>query len=60
MENKIKEITEKLLNETITKNEADKILLNLLVVSNQVCPKCGEDDYWEQKSCTCEQCGHTW
>ena len=39
---------------------ARKQLLDLFFVSNQVCPKCGEDDYWEQKSCTCQQCGHTW
>lgn len=33
MENKIKETTEKLNNGTITKDEADKILLDLFVVS---------------------------
>ena len=27
---------------------------------NIVCPKCGEDDYWEQLSRTCQQCGNTW
>jgi len=34
MENKIKETTEKLNNGTITKDEADKILLDLFVVSD--------------------------
>ncbi len=60
MENIIKSTTEKLKNDIITIDEANKILLDLFVVSNMVCPKCGEDDYWEQKSCTCQQCGHIW
>ena len=35
MENKIKETTEKLKDGTITKDEADKILLDLYFVSQQ-------------------------
>jgi hypothetical protein len=35
MEQKIKEVTEKLTKETITKDEADKILLGLLNVINR-------------------------
>lgn len=35
MEQKIKEITEKLTNGTLTKDEADKILLGLLNVINR-------------------------
>ena len=60
MENIIKDTTAKLKNGIITTDEANKILLDLFVVSNMVCPKCSEDDYWEQKTCTCQQCGHTW
>ena len=47
MENKIKETTEKLSNCDITKDEADKILLDLFVVINswdrKTCKKCGRD-----------------
>jgi len=35
MEQQIKEVTEKLINNTITKDEADKILLGLLNVINR-------------------------
>jgi hypothetical protein len=42
---KIKEVTSLLLQGTITKDDADKILLDLLVVINS----------WDRK--TCKRCG---
>ena len=53
MENKIKETTEKLLNETITKDEADKILLDLHNVSNSLLTD-ESIDRWSDMEYPCE------
>lgn len=47
-------------------NEQKKLakeIVKLFAIPNAqktVCPNCGEDDYWEQKDCICQQCGHSW
>lgn len=57
MENKIKETTEKLINKTITKDEADKILLHLVGVTKTVCNHEGKKDYSEGFGFFCLDCG---
>lgn len=58
MKNKIKETTEQLKNGTITKDEADKILLDLFGVIKSVC----EHDYMQRGGPAvyfyrCDKCG---
>ena len=63
MENKIKETTEKLLNGTLTKDEADKILLGLLGVISMFdkCDKCGGTmRHISRNSQQCDTCFNTW
>jgi hypothetical protein len=57
MENIIKETTEKLNNGTITKNEADKILLDLFGVIKSVCKHDSGKDYSEGFGFFCLKCG---
>lgn len=63
MENKIKEITEKILNGTITKEEADKILLdsNSVISMFDKCDKCGGTmQHISRNSQQCNNCFNTW
>lgn len=51
----IKEVTDLLLKGTITKDEADKFLLDLFVVvhswDTKTCSRCGRDLYIECPTC---------
>jgi len=63
MEKIIKETTEKLLNGTITKDEADKILLDLHSVISMFdkCDKCGGTmRHISRNSQQCDKCFNTW
>ena len=65
MENTIKETTRLLIQGTLTKDEADKILLDLLVVSKRselfFCDFCKEDNphtiHEHKKMKECDGCG---
>jgi len=52
----IKETTEKLSNGTITKDEANKILLDLFVVIKSVCD-CSDLEYCNGAYKRCRKCG---
>ena len=56
MENTIKETTRLLLQGTLTKDEADKILLDLLDVSNSVCSCRPNTDLYTQPITSCNKC----
>lgn len=63
MEEKIKETTKKLLNGTITKEEADKILLDSHCVISifDKCEKCGGTmRHISRNSQQCDNCYNTW
>ena len=62
MEKIIKETTEKLLNGTISKDEADNILLGLIGVNMfDICDKCGgRMRHISRNSQQCDTCFNTW
>ncbi len=57
MENTIKETTRLLLQGTLTKDEADKILLDLHNVMPSVCPACNGTKFQDLPRWKCTTCG---